>query len=1445
MLPRLLVLASLAIPAPLAVADTPLKVLFLGDRGHHRPAERYAQIEPVLATRGIHTAYTEALADLTPSRLAKYDALIVYANIDEITPEAERTLLDYVAGGGGFVPLHCASYCFRNSPACVDLIGAQFLRHGMGEFDVKVLDAEHPITKGLEPFHTWDETYVHTKHNTKDRHVLQTRAEGDGDEPWTWVRTHGKGRVFYTAYGHDARTWTQPGFHDLLERGIRWAAANGEVFDSRPRVASGLKPFDYATDAKIPFYVAGARAWGTQGEPINKMQKPLEPAESMKHMVVPKGFEVRLFAAEPEITKPIAMAWDHKGRLWIVESTDYPNNKLARGATGHDRIKICEDTDADGKADKFTVFADGLNIPTAIVCAGGGVIIHQAPDTILLKDTDGDDKADERKVLFTGWGTDDTHAGPSNLRYGLDNWIYGIVGYSAFRGTVAGETLRFGQGLYRFKPDGSKLEFLRSTNNNSWGVGISEEGLVFGSTANGCPSVFMPIPNRYYERVRGWSPSVLRNIADSNRFFPITDKVRQVDWHGGFTAGAGHALYTARTYPRPYWDRTAFVCEPTGHLVATFTLEPRGSDFAAHYGWNLLASDDEWVSPIVAEVGPDGQVWVIDWYNFIVQHNPTPRGFETGKGNAYVTPLRDRKHGRIYRIVYKDAQPESPPRLDPKDPRGLVAALQSDNQLWRLHAQRLLVERAKQDVAAELVRLVSDEQVDPTGLNAGAVHALWTLHGLGALDPKALPGSLALAKGIVHPSAAVRRNALLVLPASPTSTDLVGRATELVESDPQVLLAKLLALADLPDSAAAPDAAALLVLEALTSGRTRGDRWLSDAATTAAAAHDGPFLQALAKRRLNQAAAETIVPIARRVAEHMGRGAPVDSIAKLLAGLAEADPRITDAVVAGLARGWPRDRKATLDEASERAIAQLFARLGPEAKGQLANLAARLGSTALDRYTTEIAATLLATARDETKTETERVGAARQLVELRPGDPDTPRTLLELIAPRTPATLAAGLIDGAGRSESPQVGAALVEMLPALTPTVRSAAYRALLGRADWTTALLDGAEAGKLRLTDIALDQQQALAAHPDRALANRAKRLLDKGGGLPDPDRQKVIDALAPVALKGGDPARGQEVFKQQCAKCHTHNGEGGKVGPDLTGMAAHPREELLIHILDPGRSVEGNFIQYTLATRDGRVLNGLLASETKTAVELLDADGKSQVVLREDIEELAASKKSLMPEGFESQVKPEGVADLLAFLTQRGKYLPLDLRKVATAVSTRGMFYSPDGDVERLIFADWGPKTFDGIPFQLVDPRGDKAPNVVLLYGPLGQLPPRMPKSVSIPCNTPARAIHMLSGVSGWGYNGSPVEPTVSMIVRIRYADGTSEEHALRNGVEFADYIRHIDVPGSKYAFGLRGRQIRYLAVQPRRTAPIASLELVKGDDQTAPVVMAVTVETGEAQ
>ncbi len=546
-----------------------------------------------------------------------------------------------------------------------------------------------------------------------------------------------------------------------------------------------------------------------------------------------------------------------------------------------------------------------------------------------------------------------------------------------------------------------------------------------------------------------------------------------------------------------------------------------------------------------------------------------------------------------------------------------------------------------------------------------------------------------------------------------------------------------------------------------------------------------------------------------------------------------------DALIGGLAKGWPRDKTPALNAASEQAVAELLPRLSPEARGRMLGLASRWGVKGLDAFAAGLAKDFLAAACDASKPEAARIAAARGLIDLRKADPRAARDVIALVTPKTPPDLASGLIGAVAQSDSPEVALALVDAIGPMTPAARKATILVLLGKTDWTSALVSGIEGGKVALSLLSLDQSQALASHPDSKIAERAKALLAKGGGLPDPDREKVIQALAPIVLKGGDALRGKEVFKKECLKCHTHSGEGGKVGPDLTGMAAHPRSELIVHILDPSRSVEGNFLQYTVSTADGRILNGLLAAETKTSIDLLDAEGKKQTLLREDIEELAASKKSVMPEGFEKTISPEGLADLLRFLTQKGKYLPLDLRKVATLTTTEGVPFGPRGAIGKLIFEDWGPKVVNAVPFVLVNPQGGRQPNAIMISGPGSRFAPKMPSSVTLPVNAPARAIHLLSGVALLGY---PVgrEGTVSMIARIHYEDGTTEDHELKNGVHFADVNGAQDVSGSKLAFQLGGHQIRYLTVIPKKEDSISSIELMKGPDRTAPIVLAATVE-----
>ena len=1438
------VVFGLGIKTGIRAQDNKIKLLFLGDNGHHKPNDRFRQIQPVLAAKGIDLVYTDKVESLTPKILNSYQGLVIFANLTTLSPEQEKAMLDYVEQGNALIPLHCASYCFLNSPKYIDLVGAQFSKHGTGTFRVDNILPTHPIMKGYKSFESWDETYVHTKHNPKDRIVLEERKDASGSEPWTWVRTQGKGKVFYTAWGHDARTWSNPGFQNLLERGIRWAT-NGDLskvpaFSDQTlmtELPKNLKPFEYV-EADVPFYPAN-KQWGKMGENIRKMQKPLEPKESQKHYIMPEGFELKLFASEPDLEgKPIAMNWDERGRLWVALTIDYPNELQPQGQ-GRDKIVICEDTNGDNVADKFTTFADKLSIPTSLIFANGGVIVHQAPDTLFLKDTNGDDIADERKVLFTGWSTGDTHAGPSNLNYGLDNWIYGMVGYAGFAGTVGDEKQSFRTGFYRMKSDGSKIEFLRNTNNNSWGVGLSEEGILFGSTANGNPSVHLPIPNRYYEKVRGWSSSVLEGIAGSAPIHPITKQIRQVDHHDKFTAAAGHALYTARNYPSDYWNKTAFVTEPTGHIVATFPITPEGASFTSRNAFNLVASDDEWSSPIVAEVGPDGNVWVIDWYNYIVQHNPTPAGFKTGKGNAYETNLRDKKHGRIYRLVHKDGKNNLPLNLTTADSSKLVETLRNDNFFWRRHAQRLLVEKQSKDAIPALIELAKETKIDGAGLTPCVIHALWTLKGLGALEEENSPATQVALNTLTHASAGVRLNALKVLPLKLSSTDAILKANLLDDANAQVQLATLLALSDLPPSEQSSKAISKL----LKSPKRPLDKWLLDGVTTAAANNDALFLNSVTDK--NTPPSTELLTIVERVAEHHARGKPDENIANLLEKLLQSEPLIQTATLKGLARGWPANQPPKLDDRTEKALKDLFVVLPIAARGQLAQLGKKWGSKSLAEQSKVIVQGFLKTASDTKQTDIERISSAKQACEFGASDPEVAKAILELITAQLSPEVGLGMLEAVSLSDQSETGNAMVERFPDWTPNLRQTAIRILLSRAIWTEALIASLEVNKLRISELSLDQKQALLQTGNKKITDKAKVILARGGGLPNADRQKVIDDTMFATTQSGDANLGKIVYKNQCSKCHQHQGEGVKIGPDMTGMAAHPKKELLIHIMDPNRDVEGNFRQYVVSTKGGKILTGMLASETKSSIELIDTEAKKQTVLRDDIDEIKASDRSLMPEGFEKQLSKPDLVNLLEFLTQRGKFLPLPLDKVATIVSTKGMFHSEEATVERLIFPDWKPKVFQGIPFNLVDPQGDKYPNVIMLNGTNGTIPPKMPKQVKLACNGPANAIHLLSGISGWGYPATP-KGSVSMIVRLHYDDGKTEDHLLKNGEVFADYIRKIDVPDSTFAFSLRGQQIRYLAVRPKRpTEIIKDIEFVKGPDTTSPIVMAVTVEGPESK
>lgn len=557
-------------------------------------------------------------------------------------------------------------------------------------------------------------------------------------------------------------------------------------------------------------------------EPV-KYQSPLSPPDSMRYTQVPADFALQLFAAEPDIVKPIYMAWDERGRAWVIEALDYPHGLVEQSQPGKARVKICEDSNGDGKADKFTLFADKLNLATALVFVNGGVIVSEARHMLFLKDTNGDDKADVREALLPGWGVGDSHAMQSSLARGFDNWLYGAVGYSNFRGNVGGKELQFGQGVFRFKPDGSALQFLHQFNNNTWGFGLNAAGDVFGSTANGNPSFYGYLPAHILNPTQpgfgrrggnGFRPGFrldstntadgaaanvrrlpsAKSLAPGMRMHPNTPNVRMVDNFGGYTAASGHAFMVSDALPPRLHDK-ALVTEPTAKLIGIMDIQRDGAGYKALDGFNLLASADEWMSPIFAEVGPDGAVWVIDFYSFVIQHNPTPSlqsaGVQatTGRGGAYKTEndLRDETHGRIYRVVWKDGPKSAIKSLASAKAPELVAALDSGNQFWSLTAQRLLMDNKMKDAAPALKKRVASGSG-----GKGAIHALWSLEGIGALDKETHQ------KALLDKDSALRRNAVRALPANEAGRHLFFSSAVIQDPDLITRQAAFVKLAEFP-----------------------------------------------------------------------------------------------------------------------------------------------------------------------------------------------------------------------------------------------------------------------------------------------------------------------------------------------------------------------------------------------------------------------------------------------------------------------------------------------------------------------------------------------------------------------------------------------------------------------------------------------------------------------
>jgi len=733
---RLCLLACLLAASAFA-ADAPLRVfLRSGPKSHGPGAHDYprflAEWVPLLNARGARATGAEAFP--TRAQLEATDVLILHAQEAGNIPAAEdRANLDaFLRRGGGLVVIHAGAVS-RDPAWYRDVIGGSW-RHGHTKWleapmHLYFTDRDHPVTQGVSNWAMDDEIYYDMDMHPNARvlasaytpKAIDTGGRGNREaqaraaeavaqrkgvnvydiQPQIWsyerqLEGAPRGyRAFVSLPGHRYENFNRPNYRSLLLRGIAWAG-------QRANVDELCRPEELGDALRYP------------------ADGPTHPRAAAAKLEVHPEFKVGLVAAEPLINKVMNLDWDERGRLWVAETPEYPNGRRApvtdawkesgnlRGAkvdrAPEDRISILSDTDGDGVMDRKKVFADGLELVTSFVFHGRGVIAAAAPDIWFLEDTDGDDVADRRTRLYTGLGIRDTHAVINNLRWGLDGWIYATHGYSQGDVAAGADGRAFGpggSGVVRFKADGSAFEQYNSKNGNTWGLETTWDGQIFWTQpTSGTVFFHSLLPESVLARGKMPGATTWKGMITNQRSFPALEWPEQayvqIDQVGRFTAASGCAVYEGGTWPAK-WNYSYFTGEPTLNIVHHQFVRQDGTSYrtekeAGREQTEFIRSRDLWFRPIDTRVGPDGALYVIDFYNQAVIHNDT-RGPQHGPANAAVRPDRDHYFARIWRVDHREAKPLPVPALDRRDLAGLVRTIeQSPNAHVRKTAWRLVQE---------------------------------------------------------------------------------------------------------------------------------------------------------------------------------------------------------------------------------------------------------------------------------------------------------------------------------------------------------------------------------------------------------------------------------------------------------------------------------------------------------------------------------------------------------------------------------------------------------------------------------------------------------------------------------------------------------------------------------------------------------------------------------
>ena len=936
---------------------------------------------------------------------------------------------------------------------------------------------------------------------------------------------------------------------------------------------------------------------------------------SLKSMVVRPGFEVELVAGEPLVKDPVAFAWGGDGKFWVAEMADYPMGMDGQGKPGG-RVRYLEDTDGDGKYDKSTLFLEGLNFPSGVMPWGAGVLVTAAPDIFYAADTDGDGRADERTMLFQGFNEGNQQHRVNGLVYGLDNRVYCANGDSGGRVTSlkTGEHVSISGADLRIEPRTGGME--RLAGRSQFGRNRDSWGNWFGNN-NSNPMYHFVLDDHYTRRnPHVASPSGTVQISidpGAAPCFPVSRTLPRFNdfaMANRFTSACGAMVYDDPLFGADFLGNS-FVSEPVHNLVHREIVSPDGYTFTSRRAEDeqaseFLASRDHWFRPTMLRTGPAGALYVADMYRRVIEHPEwVPDDWE-----AKLDVRAGEDRGRIYRVIPRGAKLRTVPKLAELSTVDLVAALDDPHRWQRDTAQRLLVERQDESAVAGL------KEISQHGEHAGGrLQALWALHGLGELAPQVVLQALA------DPHPAVRRQAVRLSEAYIAESPELGEALLQLtgDADQQVLLQLAYALGEWDDP---------------RSGSALG-RLLREHAQE-------PFLVAAVMSSIQEG--NIVAVIDEIIADGAGEVrvvAVMEPLLKLAAAYGDAGALST--LLAGVAK---RGAHGFADWQFRALVAALE---GVERNKKLFSDGGQDGGEELAAAMNSLPA-VFAAAREVAQDDAALEEGRRAAVELLGRDAaerDADLALLqELLTPRTPESIQVAAVAALARGADGDAPAVLLAGWSGYSPALRQQVIDVLLQNESRTSGFLDAVEAGDILAVEIDAARRQRLLQHRSEPIQARAKKLL---ADSIDANRQQVIDVYAKSLVAEGDAQLGEKVFVKLCANCHRLQGTGHGVGPDLAALTDKSTPVLLTAIFDPNRAVEAKYISYTAVTEAGLSFSGILTEQTGNSLTLLAAEGKKQVVLRNELDELISTSKSLMPEGLEKDLRPEDVRHLTAYLQQ----------------------------------------------------------------------------------------------------------------------------------------------------------------------------------------------------